>query len=269
MANNFPYNLDEKFWTQHSDCNIYKIARLKVKDFLNNGKLESLNTLNNKYGAKISPATYLRLGTVFGTVTKKFSLTGKSTGLEQFFGSFKKGSKKCRQILNTGKIAQIIPVKEAFESKIVGLVIDPKTFSNGLALWSMFCLPNGLREFSFNFYHNRIKTNTRASHYTEITRWCTFCTIVGKGMGPFDDETFSHFFFECPTVKKIHETIESDLFEHGGYCPVKRWAGLDDNLFLRIFCMTIQYKIWEKKFRTVYRKPTIVSGRQFTFSTMF
>jgi hypothetical protein len=61
MANNFPYNLDEKFWTQHSDCNIYKIARLKVKDFLNNGKLESLNTLNNKYGAKISPATYLRL----------------------------------------------------------------------------------------------------------------------------------------------------------------------------------------------------------------
>jgi hypothetical protein len=60
-------------------------------------------------------------------------------------------------------------------------------------------------------------------------------------MGPFDNETFLHFFILCPTVAAIHHKVEVDLLELEPDPDRKRWFGLEsnNNFFLRLFILTL------------------------------
>jgi hypothetical protein len=49
IENNFPYNFDTAFWSQNAMSNIYNISKLRVRDFLQDGKLKSLNALNTDF----------------------------------------------------------------------------------------------------------------------------------------------------------------------------------------------------------------------------
>jgi hypothetical protein len=71
---------------------------------------------------------------------------------------------------------------------------------------------------------------------------------VGRGLGPFDDETFPHLFINCPTVSNIHRKIELDLLEINPDQSGLRWVGLgDENIFLRLFILAIQYLVWNSR----------------------
>jgi hypothetical protein len=139
-------------------------------------------------------------------------------------------------------------------------------FSSSLSFWGLSCLLNTLREFIFKFFHNRLGLNTRVSHFVETSRWCTICNVVGKSLGPFDDETFYHLFFVCPTTVKIHEDIEKVFLELDLDPTNLRWLGLkDDNVFLRIFFLTIQYFKWESKLAKRIPKTDYIIGESIYF----
>jgi hypothetical protein len=73
-------------------------------------------------------------------------------------------------------------------------------------------------------------------------------------MGPFDDESFVHFFISCPSTAMVHREIESTLLNFQPDTGGKRWLGLgDEPWFLKIFLLCIQYFIWESKLR--FRLP--------------
>jgi hypothetical protein len=250
--NNFPYNLDTAFWTQNALTNIRNISKLRIRDFLQDGKLKSLNNLNNEFQINITVNIYFRLSNLFWHLLKRCTLDKKSRTLAEFFACFKKGSKQCRKILLYTNDTGLDRVMYAFLDISRANVDDAITFKSSIGLWNVNCIPNGLREFIFQFYHNRLPLNTRVSNFADISRWCTFCNIVGNGMGPFDNETFVHLFIQCPSVASIHRKVEVDLFgldpdpEPNG----ERWLGLEgNNVFLRLFILTVQQKIWESKLK--------------------
>jgi plasmid maintenance system antidote protein VapI len=103
--------------------------------------------------------------------------TKNSQDVIKFLQGFKKGSKQIRKIF-LGNTTLTESVAISF-SEVVGLPVnDYKNFGTQIKLWDMSCLTNNFREFLFKFFHNRLGLNTRVSHFTEKTRWCTFCNLV-------------------------------------------------------------------------------------------
>jgi hypothetical protein len=245
-ANGFEYNLSLNFWQQSNPLNVFTLSKLKIKDFLQNDPLKELNTLNKEYNLNISVNTYIRFKKIFLEAYKRFDFGKKTTDISSFFSGYKKGSKKCRNIFYAGK-SFVNDLKKAFLFMVPLDTLDNDDFSASLRIWSFNSLPNNFREFCFKFYYNRIKVNTHLSHFTDNSRWCTFCNLVGRGLGPFEEETFSHFFLGCPTTNNIHNRIDNVLLDNPNSPYNKWWLGFDSNLFLKIFLLLIQYHIWEKK----------------------
>jgi hypothetical protein len=245
-ANGFEYNLSLHFWQQSNPINVFELSKLKIMDFLQNGRLKELNTLNEEYNLNISVNTYIRLKKIFYEICKKFDFSKKTTDISSFFSGYKKGSKNCRNVFYAGK-SFVNDLKNAFLATVPLDALDNDDFSASLRIWNLNSLPNSFREFCFNFYYNRIKVNTRLSHFSENSRWCTFCSIVGLGLGPFEDETFSHLFLGCPTTINIHSRIDNVLLDNPESSYNKRWLGFESNFFLKIFTLLVQYHIWEKK----------------------
>jgi hypothetical protein len=46
-SNGFPYDFSTKFWTSGT-INVFKLSRLRIRDFLENGKLDRYNSLASK-----------------------------------------------------------------------------------------------------------------------------------------------------------------------------------------------------------------------------
>jgi hypothetical protein len=217
---------------------------------LSNGRLKPLAVLNLETGASLSFVTYIRLSGIVSRALTLFVKNGqKSITLFNFFSGFKKGSKNLRKILQDKNNNQLQRVWHAFAE--VARIADPDPvpdhFGKILSIWNLNCLPNSFRDFIFKFFHNRLGLNSRTANFLDHNNWCTFCSIVGLQMGPFDSETFLHFFANCPTVVRIHEDISSTLFEHFTI-EKNHWLGLSGgNLFLTIVLLAIQFKIWEHK----------------------
>jgi hypothetical protein len=48
-ANGFEHNLSLNIWQQSNPINVFELSKLKIMDFLQNGRLKDLNTLNEEY----------------------------------------------------------------------------------------------------------------------------------------------------------------------------------------------------------------------------
>jgi hypothetical protein len=194
----------------------------------------------------LSLTTYLRLANVFNALRSRYSLTGNSVSVNNFWNKFKKGSKNLRKILdgNTSVEATFNQFLEV--NNLAGA--DSLNFEQVLGLWNYHGFSNNFREFIFKFFHNRLQTNTRMSHYVDKSRWCTFCAIVGKNFGPFAEESFTHLFSDCPTVKKIQEDFEGEFLELAPDPLNIRWFGVgSENLLFKAMFLSIQYQIWQAK----------------------
>ena len=68
--------------------------------------------------------------------------------------------------------------------------------------WQLSCLPNRLKDFTFNLIYNKLAVRNRLSHMVidnTIDRACTFCTIAKQLPAP--EETFTHLFWDCTTAR--------------------------------------------------------------------
>ena len=196
--------------------------------------------------------------------------------IEDFFGSFKKGSKSCRKFLvkELGKKNDVkkFPNVLTFYTLIHLEIPDANTIGNFLSLWNLSFIPNKLRDFIFKFYNNRLGINTRTSHFGGNTRNCTFCTILGNHT---HDESFIHLFFECEVVKNIQNSLDRNLFSFSNDDILEkkgRWFGcqqLDrENTFLRLFFLTVQFFIWTANQAIFCRRLILFLVKQFCYLIM-
>jgi hypothetical protein len=257
----FPYTLRTNFWLQNGKTNLAKLSRLRVRDFLHDGKMKSFVNINDAHDLNLSFTTYIRLTGLMNRALKKYiKMDEKSTPLMVFLNGFRKGSRPLRKILEKSAQNCIPQLKEAFSAVLGTPRIELDGFKITLGCWSANFISNCFGEFIFKFYHNRLGLNIRISHFTDNSRWCTFCSIVGKNMGPFPDESFRHFFLDCPSTQKIHQDINRTFFPNLDL-DTGHWLGVKgNNLFLNLFLLAIQFQIWQARLNSNIPNSDFCSG---------
>ena len=164
----------------------------------------------------MSEVTFFRLRSALlffrANIARDYKNEGKSTSLIEFFGSFKKGSRYCRNIFSKNQAAKINTCTQesvtTFFNLIGEQVPDSASVENVLPLWCLTALPNSFREFLFKFFNNRLGLNQRTAHFGGVTRSCTFCLIDNN---PLVDESFCHLFYNCPVVSAVHVRLEESI----------------------------------------------------------
>jgi hypothetical protein len=252
-------HFDTDFFT---GANVYKVSQYKFRDFFVNETFKSLDDLK-ELGLSNAQFFLLRAGLILVKNKKGARMADeKSQSMEQFFRSYKKGSKKTRNILthhtNTD-ISELVITQTFFRNIELEIPLGLGK-SKHLGFWSLSFLKNDFREFTFKFYGNTLPLNTRTSHFGGSTRHCTFCFLED---GQEIDESFAHFFLECKIVKKIHSQIEKNLLaptlnEETGE-RVARWMGLptvySNSLFSQLVHLHIQFYLYKSKLQN--RLPNV------------
>jgi hypothetical protein len=93
------------------------------------------------------------------------------------------------------------PIKIFFQ--IAGVAEGPvECYTHLNALWTTHFLPSDFKTFLFKAHHNILGLNNWVNHINpDRLPTCTFCT---KALNlPAERESFSHFFWYCPTSAKI------------------------------------------------------------------
>ena len=212
--------------------------------------------------ALLSLITYMRLQEVFHNYRNNSGTpTGISMPLEDFFRSFKRGSKKIRNILERDrfikhKANQLSAVRTFFGLIGENLCSDTELHKI-LGLWGLNSLSNKHREFAYKFSNNLLGINTRTAHFVDNTdRSCTFCK---ENNVPWPSpETFVHLFFECPftsaiqthfAVKYLPELQLSTASEKKNFwfCGISPTRTVGGGIFLNIISSTLMFTICEQK----------------------
>ena len=255
--------LDKNFFGdgKPGKANLNNIANLKYVECWEGNNFLTMERLNENFNLVINAATYFRLrGALLYFRTKtKDSGTDPGESISDFFGSFKKGSKSCRCILSKAHVIKIrilpknLTIFTTFFSLISLEIPNNDTLSCFLSLWTLPYLSNRFREFIFKFFNNKLGLNTRTSHFLNTDRRCTFRKLIGISD---EDETFSHIFFDCPTVVTIHNTLDLHVLSRGAESNNEkkaRWFGCGwlerENKFVRLLHLSLQFFIWECKLK--------------------
>jgi hypothetical protein len=136
------------------------------------------------------------------------------------------------------------------------------TLTRCIGTWNNSFIPNKIRDFAIKFFRNILGITARVAHFNHnIDESCTFCVLAN--IRPHSRETFSHLFFSCNVIEKLHDkflpnffpdlvfntTNERVCFLFLGTVP---HTGNNSFFFVRIFLLTWLYVIWEAK---LFRQP--------------
>ena len=126
--------------------------------------------------------------------------------LEDFFRSFKRGSKKIRNVLERDRLLKHKAIQLSTVRTFFGLIgeniCSDTDLHKFLGLWGLNSLSNKHREFAYKFSNILLGINTRTAHFVDnMDRSCTFCKKSNVPMP--SPETFVHLFYECPFTAAI------------------------------------------------------------------
>jgi hypothetical protein len=127
-----------------------------------------------------------------------------------------------------------------------------------LEWWNYHFIENRMRDFLFKYISNTLNTNARLANYAPRDANCTFCSMSGQF--PVERETFAHLFYNCSTIKKLHDKAEEIFWPELNcvnenikrvlwFCGIYDYEERNFNLFLQILVGTINYYIWECKIK--------------------
>jgi hypothetical protein len=70
------------------------------------------------------------------------------------------------------------------------------------SIWTIHFFPSDIKTFLFKLHHNILGLNSRVFHINpQREPTCSFC-VKEKNL-PAERETFQHFFWYCPTTRKM------------------------------------------------------------------
>jgi hypothetical protein len=268
---------------------------IKVADIWHNGRLKSLDEINDVAPVQVSLVTYMRIAETVRFWDKKNMVpvdNATGTSLVQFLSKFKKGSKQFRNILNQHKVsasikigckslnnlmaALTIPVEYGapVPVPVPGRLAESTIFKNKiLECWNLKFLSNRHRDFLYKYVSNRLSLNNRLAHFNDqVNAGCTFCTLEGRR--PVPVETAGHLFFDCPSTNNLLARADSEFWPEFNLNPEKRkslWLGLitcflndtgSCNIFVQITVGTVQFFVWECKIKK--QKPSWATCSDFT-----
>jgi len=130
--------------------------------------------------------------------------------------SFKKGSQGFRKIIgrNYSMATNVLTIPSVLKFKnFVGiLAVEERNLKAMLGFWNFTGQSNLMREFLYKFFYNQLGLNTRVSHFVaNFPRHCTLCSAA-RVLAPIPDETFTHLFFDCPTVRNLQDLLVRNHF---------------------------------------------------------
>jgi hypothetical protein len=150
----------------------------------------------------------------------------KAISVHKHFGSFKKGSRKNRLVLDKKFCNNnILPSVVNDFAEVAGIYIQDSCNLTIFGIWGKSFLPTEFRDFLYKYFFNKLGLKTRTSHFAETNRKCTFCEIISQDLSPVNDESFHHLFVVCPTVLHVHEQIIGAVFDENFEINVVRSSG--------------------------------------------
>jgi hypothetical protein len=176
-------------------------------DCINNGEMKSINQLQTGLGIPIAASVHRKLSTAFILAKKNFSNQEGSTSIFGHFCEKKfKGSRDVRKLFfrawyDTGKKRPKCPIINY--ASIAGIeTVNVQASKHLNNLWKLHFLSSEIKTFLFKLHHNILGINSRV-HHINNTRdpSCSFC-IKTKNL-PAERETFTHFFWFCPTTHNL------------------------------------------------------------------
>jgi hypothetical protein len=198
----------------------------------------------------------------------------------EFLTSFKKGSKKFREIIcynpnaenDRSELRTVITYSELTNT----LIPDPESLGLILGMWNISYLSNEVREFIFKERNNCLPLNNRAAHYVQnLSDKCSFCKIINPDT--VTRENFSHLFFDCPISNLVLNGfirisglrfLSNDPNVRNAY-----WNGMVNEKLDKELLLTFElfrYCLWKSKIRkTVPRARTVFYLLTNILSTIF
>jgi hypothetical protein len=184
-----------------------RVLNLKMTDILSNGEKINKRNFSAALGRDVDAELWTKIDKVRNAAVLRYGSGSReflpSEDLAEFFRTWKKGSRKIRNILD-GKNDDFIPHNIVKYSNNTDTVIgmDEAVFLN--KSWDKNYLSNDLRVFMFKLRNNTLPVNTILSHFVRDTsRNCTFCDL---SFNPeIEDETPLHLFFNCTVSEQIRE----------------------------------------------------------------
>ena len=197
--------LDVPFFGGKNNPDLFKISNIRYSDCWVGNEFISRPALIAKFSCNITEATFFRMRsalTLFRANARKTTQDDPPVSLGMFFGSFKKGSKYCRNILAKKNITRLCVSSGETVQKNFTLISHPvqddQVVENALSLWSLPSLPNNFCEFFV----------VRTAPFGGESRFCAFCSLENS---PLVDETFIHLFYNCDSVRQVHERIANTV----------------------------------------------------------
>jgi hypothetical protein len=190
--------------------------------------------------------------------------------VEDFLKSFKKGSKKFRDVIDRS-VYDSIDVTDSTAittfCNVTGLEKPSKLIAEYfLGSWNQTFLDNDLREFIFKCRFNLLRTNDRLSHInTSIDQNCFLCKCLF--ITTPHRETFEHLFKSCPVmsnlisgvIRKLRIDI-SNLTHNFGQLY---WFGNKDGELDKgtlLFFDILRYHVWCCKLRKTFPTVSMLEG---------
>jgi len=246
------------------------INSLTAKDFFNVQGLKSRVELLIDFRLDISLDGYAALARCLNHYVNRMRPNtrnnGSCTTINTDFLPLKKPGKKIRTSL-VKKSRKTFKLDEQQFCKTFLNVTDTffpgeNTYGKRISFWNSPGLLNRIRTFAFKFYNNLLGINTRLSHFVQNQqRGCTFCVVNNNvnENGIIPDETFSHIFYECDTVRGWHnrfilkylpENYFRDDRERREFFFLGKVHDTDgENFFIHAAVLIFQYCIWESKLK--------------------
>ena len=275
---NLQLKFDGEFFGQEIMANLgEKIKQLNWNDIVHENVLLSMVDLNNM-GLVITHEQRACLAQGWENAKRKFGrgdLVQKN--ITEFLQSFKKGSKKFREILTEGEKHGNVKNLQQYKTykKLIGVDNIPENRLNGMhKMWTVHFLSAKTKDFLFKFYNNLLGTNQRVHKFNKtICPSCTFCSLERNFPAPL--ETFTHIFYDCPTVQKLLKAFFDTFFNIAAPTSEVYFSGeitdIESKNWSFQLCMDVfRYNIWlfklEKKKLVL---PLILGEINRTFEYIF
>jgi hypothetical protein len=263
-------NVIDNYYLESNENDFRILASLPAREFFNVNGIKTRLEINMDFRINLSIESYVKLANCINHFVRRMRPQARNNGSRISFAdnflSLKRPGKKLRESLTKKKKNELDASKiKAVVSfcSLVGLTPPAKEkVVLWLSLWNSGGLNNRVRTFMFKFYNNLLGLNTRLSHFVaNQNRGCTFC--AGNGT-TIPDESFIHIYLECPTTFEWHNQFLKKYLPHLTNMEILHRTGFfffgklpdaaNENIFLILSVLILQYCIWEEKLRK--KKPS-------------
>jgi len=191
----------DKQYLSSGSCNMFKLSGMEFNDFWDDLGFRTMMDLNENKELNLSMANYFRSSLLWNK--NRFLEMGTqgclpSVSIVEFLSKFKKGSKHIREVFKKPLTLGVNLFSHETSKTFFRLTSISKddivSFDKNIGLWSLYFLPNKIKELIFKFYNNCLVLNSRIGNFLDVSKNCTFCELSG---GIQHEESFRHFFLEC------------------------------------------------------------------------